>query len=69
MVIKRITDLSFVCKQAKVWDINRCFLTKCFQGHAAAVFAVDMNEDGGLVLTGSADKVFFLKFSNSFIVV
>ncbi|XP_052807929.1 uncharacterized protein LOC128236846 isoform X1 [Mya arenaria] len=43
-------------KLAKVWDINRCFLNQTLVGHTAAVFAVDMSEDGSLVVTGSADK-------------
>jgi len=43
--------------QAKIWDINRCLLLNPLSGHSAAVFAIDMNEDGRLVVTGSADKV------------
>ncbi|XP_053396949.1 uncharacterized protein LOC128556312 [Mercenaria mercenaria] len=43
-------------KTAKVWDINRCLHLNSLLGHTAAIFAVDMSEDGHLVITGSADK-------------
>ena len=43
--------------QAKVWDISRCHLLTTLIGHNAAIFAVDMSEDGSLVITGSADRV------------
>nr|KAG5711219.1 hypothetical protein BaRGS_004863 [Batillaria attramentaria] len=42
--------------QAKVWDVNRCLLLTTLYGHNAAIFAVDMNESGSLVITGSADR-------------
>ncbi|KAL4233353.1 hypothetical protein ACF0H5_008035 [Mactra antiquata] len=43
-------------KTAKVWDISRCLQINTLLGHTAAIFAVDMSEDGKLVITGSADK-------------
>ena len=43
--------------QAKIWDIGRCLLQNTLTGHSAAIFAVDMNDNGSLVITGSADKV------------
>lgn len=43
--------------QAKVWDVSRCKLLQTLEGHSAAVFAVDMDEEGTLVITGSADRV------------
>ncbi|XP_060599165.1 uncharacterized protein LOC132752799 isoform X1 [Ruditapes philippinarum] len=43
-------------KTAKVWDMNRCLHINSLLGHTAAIFAVDMSEDGHLVITGSADK-------------
>lgn len=46
-----------ICLQAKVWDISRCLLLTTLTGHNAAIFAVDMSEDGSLVITGSADRV------------
>lgn len=49
-------DFDF-CTQAKVWDISRCLLLTTLTGHNAAIFAVDMSEDGSLVITGSADRV------------
>ena len=56
-----VLDLESGCSpvwsQAKVWDINRCKLIQTLAGHTAAIFAVDLNEDGQLVVTGSADKV------------
>ena len=58
-----------VVAQAKVWDVNRCMLLHTLMGHNAAVFAVDMNEAGSIVITGSADRVrgsvfFFFFFCN-----
>lgn len=43
-------------KLAKIWDIGRCLLQNTLTGHSAAIFAVDMNDNGSLVITGSADK-------------
>ncbi|ESO89189.1 hypothetical protein LOTGIDRAFT_154278 [Lottia gigantea] len=43
-------------KTARVWDIGRCLLITVLNGHNAAVFSVDMNEDGTITLTGSADR-------------
>ena len=36
-------------------------LQNTLTGHSAAIFAVDMNADGSLVITGAADKVNMLK--------
>ncbi|KAL5010050.1 hypothetical protein ScPMuIL_012355 [Solemya velum] len=43
-------------RTAKVWEISRCMLQHTLKGHQAAIFAVDMDEIGKLVFTGSADK-------------
>lgn len=52
-----ILSLISISVQAKVWDISRCLLLTTLTGHNAAIFAVDMSEDGSLVITGSADRV------------
>lgn len=52
-----ILSMNFISVQAKVWDISRCLLLTTLTGHNAAIFAVDMSEDGSLVITGSADRV------------
>lgn len=59
MVLTHLYILShiFISVQAKVWDISRCLLLTTLTGHNAAIFAVDMSEDGSLVITGSADRV------------
>ena len=43
--------------QAKIWDMSRCVLHHTLRGHSAAVFAVDMDADGKVAVTGSADRV------------
>ncbi|GFO33400.1 F-box/WD repeat-containing protein 7 [Plakobranchus ocellatus] len=43
-------------KTAKVWDIGRSLLVHTLVGHNAAVFSVDIAEDGSLIITGSADR-------------
>jgi len=40
-----------------VWDISRCLLLFSLEGHKDAVFAVDMDDNDSLILTGSADRV------------
>ncbi|KAL3884122.1 hypothetical protein ACJMK2_030344, partial [Sinanodonta woodiana] len=40
----------------KIWDIGRCLLQTTLFGHNSAVFAIDMDEEGKLVISGSADK-------------
>ncbi|GFR76361.1 F-box/WD repeat-containing protein 7 [Elysia marginata] len=42
--------------RAKVWDISRSLLVHTLVGHNAAVFSVDVAEDGSLIVTGSADR-------------
>ena len=44
-------------KSAKIWDINKCILNHTLLGHNAAIFSVDMNENGSIIITGSADRV------------
>ncbi|RUS92154.1 hypothetical protein EGW08_000007 [Elysia chlorotica] len=43
-------------KTAKVWDIGRSLLVHTLVGHNAAVFSLDIAEDGSLIVTGSADR-------------
>ena len=50
-------QIFYLLFQAKIWDISHCHLLHTLYGHTAAVFAVDMNFDGTLTITGSADRV------------
>lgn len=40
---------------AAIWECETGTLVRKFQGHVAAVFTVDFNEDVDVLVTGSAD--------------
>ncbi|XP_071509151.1 uncharacterized protein [Diadema antillarum] len=43
-------------RTVKLWDLHTCSLLHTLVGHGQAVFCVDIDNEGTMVITGSADK-------------
>ena len=50
-----VNDLGFF--QARIWDVGRCYLLHTLKGHRGAIYCIDMDTKGDMVITGSSDKV------------